>query len=179
MFEWVQNTPLKTFLHPFDYSFLINISSRSYICTLSNVFIAIIFIAIKAFTQDVNEISILSKLFKFFLNYHFNDQTRLSSSFPKEGNFAGINVQICIKISTLMFVNQGVNKNRASANKGEEGSKFWSFCENVILECPLSYYIFSVTYPMVEQCNHLPNSISIKIKFQGSFVPMNSFFKIE
>ena len=41
MFEWVLNTPLKPFLLPFHFSFLKNISSRSYFCILSSIYIAI------------------------------------------------------------------------------------------------------------------------------------------
>ena len=35
-------------------------------------------------------------------------------------------------------------------------------------------YIFSVTNPAAEYCTHLSNSVSIKITFQGSFVPINA-----
>ena len=47
MFEWVLNTPLRTFLFPFHYSFLVNISNRSGIS--SSMYMGVIFIAKKNF----------------------------------------------------------------------------------------------------------------------------------
>ena len=37
----------------------------------------------------------------------------------------------------LDFHRRGVYQNQTNPNKGEEGSKFWSFCENGTIEFPL------------------------------------------
>ena len=36
----------------------------------------------------------------------------------------------------MKICERSLNEGYKSANKGEEGSKFWSFCDNVITECP-------------------------------------------
>lgn len=33
-----------------------------------------------------------------------------------------------------------------SANKGERGSKFWVFCDNVMIECPHCIRIYNLTW---------------------------------
>ena len=62
MFEWVLNTPLKTFRF---ISFLINNSSsnsRSYLCISSSMYIAVLYVlSRKAFIWDLFKTSILSK----------------------------------------------------------------------------------------------------------------------
>ena len=70
MFEWVLNTPLKTFVILFHSSFLINISSRSYLCISNSMYKPITFIAKK---KGIIETSILFKPFKFLIIIIFND----------------------------------------------------------------------------------------------------------
>ena len=68
MFECVLNTPLKSFL-PFYYSFLKNISSRSYLRISSSMYIAIIFIAKKNDHTGCNQNVHSFQTLQTFLNY--------------------------------------------------------------------------------------------------------------
>ena len=72
MFEWVLNTPLKPFLLPFRFSFLKNISSRSYFCILSSIYIAIPagMYLLKVNNRDTRaRYKIFSKLLYFIVNF--------------------------------------------------------------------------------------------------------------
>ena len=44
-----------------------------------------------------------------------------------------------VMIKSWTFEGRKLYQNWTSSNKGGEGSDFWSFCNNVIIECPLSY----------------------------------------
>ena len=116
MFKWVLNTPLKIFLFPFHYRFLINISSRSYLCISSGMYIVIIFVTKKNLYMGCNHTTpILSKPFKFFwiiisiINEFAVIKLDCWISFPKWDAFTGINrhwdffVDVCESIGTALW----------------------------------------------------------------------------
>ena len=79
-------------LLPFHYSFLMNISSRSYLRISSSMYIAIIFIAKKNLHRDVIKTSILSKPFKFFWIIISMIKLDCSIPFQKKETLTGVKI---------------------------------------------------------------------------------------
>ena len=86
------NMPMKTFRLPFHCTFVKNISSRSYLCILSSIYIAIKFNAKKRFSWNVIKTSILYKTFKFFWIIISMINLGCWIPFQKKDAFTGINI---------------------------------------------------------------------------------------